>query len=210
MYNLRRRVMVSDITPEIQNGVYAYYSNGTLRTYADADTNAIGVAVVTDYIKLVIDKYATSATKIQFGGHGKDLSNIGVMCTNSSTVAKTDYNGESNTVKIINALNGYTDSYGVTGAPACEVCKNAFNGNGYLGSLGEWYQLYQYKSDIDSMIKKIGGNSFLSVNTRVLYTSTLYTDNTRVWRLYWDDGTINTASSGRSGGAYAARALMKL
>ena len=41
---------------KLENGIYAYYSDGSVKTYENADSNAIGVAVVTDNCRFVINK----------------------------------------------------------------------------------------------------------------------------------------------------------
>lgn len=186
-------------------GVWAYYANGSIRDYTSADSNAIGVAVVTANCRFVIDKLATNGNnRIRYGGNNKDLSNIGVVVSSNADTALTDFAGEDNTTKLINALDGYNDGY-VTGAAAAEACRAAFGGNGYMGSLGEWNEAYANKSDVDSMMTKIGGTAILT--NRVHWSSTLYNDSSTSWNLNWNDGYLGANSRSYNALVRAFRAL---
>jgi hypothetical protein len=184
-------------------GVWAYYADGSLKSEAEADTNAIGVAVITANCRFVIDKLATNRDNtIQYGGYNKDLSNIGVVVTSDAATAKLDFDGKGNTTKIITALSGYNDSY-VIGAAAAEACRAAFGGNGYMGSLGEWNEAYANKASIDSMMTKIGGTA---ISSDYYWASTLYNAFTRSWILTWIDGDAynNDRASNRRVRAFRA------
>jgi len=178
-------------------GLY-YYSldkNGNGVLSPSSATNAIGVAVVTSNCAFVIDKNDLSAAKggtgIAWGGYQVDLSNIGVMVTDNSTTAKTDFSGEENTAKVINALyqvqgaayNTYPATYG---APALETCTTAFNGKGYMPSLGEWNAAYSNKSTIDSMMQNISG--YTAIKSGYHWGSTIYNATQGSWILYWNLG----------------------
>ena len=140
----------------LATGVYAYYSDGTLKPYAEADSSAIGVAVITNKCKFVIDK--TESGDLAFSGMGRDSELVasGIVVTNDLSVAVTDFNGSSNTTKIIGVYSGYTQG-AVSGAPTAEYTRTRFNGMGYLGAAGEWNAALSYKSEINSMMSKIGG-----------------------------------------------------
>ena len=144
---------------EIKNGVFAYYSDGTILPYSQATTGAIGVAVIDDDACFVIDK-TDAARNIAFGGYDRDLSMWNIVIASTAATAKTDFDGYRNTTKLISACAGYTDSsYSITGAPAAEACRQQFSGKGYLPALGEWNVAYKYKTDITSMMSKIGGTA---------------------------------------------------
>ena len=186
-------------------GVWAYYANGSIRDYANADSNAIGVAVVTANCGFVIDKLATNGNnRIRYGGYNKDLSNIGVVVTSDASTAKLDFAGEDNTTKLINALDGYNDGY-VTGAAAAEACRAAFNGSGYMGSLGEWNEAYANKSAVDSMMTKIGGTAILTNRTH--WASTICSASSTSWNLNWNDGYLGSNSRSYNALVRAFKAL---
>ena len=173
----------------IKNGVFAYYSDGTIKSYAEADSTAIGVAIIQDDISFIIDK---TNSNLKFGGYNKDLTSTGIVLTTNSTTAKQDFDGYNNTTKIISACSGYTDSsYNITGAPAAEYCRGRFSGKGYLPSLGELNVAYQYKTDVDSMLTKIGGTALTS---SYYWSSTLYSASDNSWILDWNDGSTGNGN----------------
>lgn len=142
-------------------GVWAYYSDGSIRDYANADSNAIGVAIVTADCSFVIDKnYTNSNSGLQYGGMYTDFSTFGVTSNTDSSLAESDYNGEENTILVIN---------NVSTCPAATACRAAFGGKGYVGSLGEWWAYGNNKAAVDNMMTKIGGSA-LTFDTH--YTST--------------------------------------
>lgn len=204
MGDLRRRILLggSDAVGYI-SGVYAYYSDGSLRTYEKADTDAIGVAVITTACQFVIDKTKTSSSTLVFGGQGKDLSSAALV-TSDVNVAITDYLGETNTTKVISALSGYTDNYGNIGAPAAEACRAKFGGLGYMGALGEWQEVLNNKDAIISMMSKIGGDALAE---GIHHSSTQYNTTTQNWRLNLSTGDRN--HQGRRIASYC-RAFLKI
>jgi hypothetical protein len=139
-------------------GIFAAYEDGSLKEYDQADTNAIGVAVVKGTSGFIIDKTHNVSGK-QWCGYGTTISDI-TTTTNVSN-AKLDMNGETNTDGIISQL-------GIGNAPAAEECRKysyTIDGTtkyGYLGACGEWQTAYDNKSAIDSMMAKIGGTAINS------------------------------------------------
>lgn len=183
-------------------GVWAYYSDGTLKSYNDADTSAIGVAVLTSNCKLVVEKEDTG--NAIYGGYGKDLSSTAVT-TSSDTIAKGDYRGEQNTINIINACAGYNDGY-VTGAPAAEACRARFNGNGHMGSAGEWYEVFNNQTEVNNMMDKIGGSELIHYNN--YWTSTHNDNSYNSWWIYMNNGGLSGASRGNAANIRAFLALL--
>ena len=173
---------------EIKNGVFAYYSDGTILPYDEATTGAIGVAVIDDDACFVIDKTNVSGNRA-FGGYNRNLSSTNIVLTTDIAIAKTDFDGYRNTTKLISACAGYTDSTAsVTGAPAAEACRQQFSGKGYLPALGEWDVAYKYKTDITAMLSKIGGTA---LTENWYWSSTLYNTSTNSWRLSWGNGNVD-------------------
>ena len=97
--------------------------------------------------------------------------------------ASEDYAGESNTTKIIEALADYDDGY-TTGAPAAEACRaKSFNGKrGFLPALGQLYDFWQHKSEVDSLATKFSLDVFQT--DYYYWTSTQYSAVTS-WVLSW-------------------------
>lgn len=143
-------------------GVFIYDIYGKLTSTEDWDEanndKAVGVYVGNENHRFVVAKENASDSKV-WGGFGKQIE--GIVTTNDKAQAELDFDGQGNTAKIIEQLNGYTDSAGITGAPAAETCANYIfpNGqNGYLGSTGEWKMFADNKSTIDTAISKCGGS----------------------------------------------------
>ena len=173
---------------KIPNGIYICDNTGTLTAVGSWNTSnnssAIGVAVVSDNCAFVIEKTVLYHYE-WWEESGTTIS--GIVTTENSDIAKTDYAGESNTTKIINQL-------GSGKAPAAEYCRGrscTVNGTtlyGYLGALGEWLTAYNNKSSIDSALSKIGGTAMDTSSYH--WTSTQYSSS-YAWTLKWLGGTIN-------------------
>lgn len=183
-------------------GVFAYYSDGSLKSESEADSNAIGVAVITSNARFVIDKTDALSSTTRYGGYNKDLSATAVT-TSTQATAQADYRGEQNTTNIINACAGYNDGY-VTGAAAAVACRAKFGGLGYMGALGEWQEAYNNKSAVNSMMTKIGGTA---ITNSYYWTSTHYNASNLSWVLSWRNGLVD--SGYRYGGGYV-RAFLAL
>jgi len=182
---------------KINLGIFAYYSDGSLKNLDHADSSAIGVAVLTSNAKFVMDKANVSGDTKTFGGYNVDMSSIGVVVTTDATTAKADFKGAENTTKIINKL-------GSSSAPAAAACRAAFGGVGYLGTCGEWNEAYANKSAINSMMTKIGGTA---ITEDYYWTSTLYNASADSWKLYWGNGGTGGSGRGNSNYVRAFRAL---
>ena len=122
---------------KIANGVYIYDNEGKLTATGSWNTSnnskAVGVAVVSDNCSFVIDK-TNSNSGIAWGGYGKDIPNLDNITDSSQ--AKLDYDGKSNTDKIIASLGSSTSNT----AEWCRSKSITVNGSvryGYLPSLGE-------------------------------------------------------------------------
>jgi len=167
-------------------GVFIQHIDGNLYT-ADAWTaggfandQANGVAVKKGAVKFVIAKndLSSSAYWSSDGSSAVD----GVMMTEDSEIAKTDYAGFANTEKIVaNSVSG--------AAFACTKTTFPNGAKGYLPSLGEWATLLSYISDINAALSAIGGQSF-AVST-YHWSSTQCKANT-AWRINMKDGSVSS------------------
>ena len=192
-------------------GVYIQHVNGSLHTEAEwtaggyANSDANGVAILSETVPaFVIAKEDASSSTLQWGGYGKTITDI-VTATSSAT-AVLDYDGAGNTPKIIEQLDGYTDSQGITGAPAAEACA-AFtfpNGKkGYLPALGEWQGAYNNKTAVVSAMTLIGGTAISSD----YYWSSTQSYSNRSWYLYWGNGYLRNYIKSNYGYVRAFAAL---
>ena len=132
--------------------------------------------------------YAVDAQAIQdrqfWGGYNKLIESLPQITSISE--AEKDYNGEHNTTEIIKALKDYNDGY-ATGAPAAEACRaRAFNGKqGFLPALGQFYDFYGHKSEVDQLQAKFSLDAFPT--DTYYWTSTQYSADYS-WFLYWTNG----------------------
>lgn len=149
-----------------QFGTFIQHIDGSLyssaqwseRGYTSNDAN--GVAVLTAKAQFVIAKRYVSTSMVW----SSDASTLvsGLTAFESSTAIMQDYDGRANTQLML-----ATDTSG-----AGFSCANFLfpNGNkGYLPAAGELYIVFQNKSKINSLMKIIGGDSFL--DTEVIWSS---------------------------------------
>ena len=174
------------------NGVYICDSNGKLTAVGSWNTSnnskAVGVAVVSDKCSFIIDK-TNSNDSIQWGGYGTDVPGLSNITNN--TEAKLDYDGNSNTDKIISAL-GSSEDIAAGWCRSKSINIGGENRKGYLPALGEWQTAYNNKSQVDSALSKIGGTAML---TGYHWASTEYSSND-AWTLSWDSGYIYAGGKG--------------
>jgi hypothetical protein len=171
---------------ECNCGVYAYYSDGTIKQYEQADSNAIGVAVITKEHSFVIDKFDVSfkdKNVFSFGFCNKCAPTCGITLTSDKEKAVKDYCGEGNTTVLLDAGLEKNEVPTDVAAFYCHFC---FNSKGYLPALGELKLAQKYKENINRMLIKIGGKEM-----RGLYwSSTLYDMSTDSWLLDWSYGGV--------------------
>ena len=178
---------------KIANGVYICDSDGKLTAVGSWNTSnnskAVGVAVVSDNCSFIIDK-TNSIDNIPWGGYNTDVP--GLSNITSSVEAKLDYNGSSNTDKIISALGSSTN----TAAGWCKSKSITVRGEtkkGYLPALGEWQTAYNNKSMVESALSKIGGTK----PNNYCWSST-ENSSTSVWRLNWNSGGVGNPDKSSS------------
>lgn len=147
------------------NGIYAAYADGSMRTAENADTNAIGVAVITDNCKFIIDK--TNNTNAAWDSNYSTNGVIaGCFAADDPSTAKTNYTGVSNTNAIAAVASGGE------AAKYCRSCSKTIAGKtvyGYLGACGEWQTAYDNKTTVDSIMSTIGGTA---ISSSYYWTST--------------------------------------
>lgn len=188
-----RAVSVVYLEDVIPPGVYIQHVNGALYTESEwtaggyANSYANGVAVISSNASFVIAKKDASSSGLRWGGYGKIVPDI--VATQSSAKAVLDYDGAGNTPKIIEQLDGYTDSKGVIGAPAAEACATYTFPNGkkgYLPALGEWQTAYNNKTAVESAMTLIGGAAI----QKYYYWSSTQKARYDSWYLIWSDGNL--------------------
>ena len=180
-----------DYTEEVN--VYIAHKNGTLYTESEwtasgnSNDDAEGVCVMRALSGgLIIAKTDASESKLAWGGYSKFIS--GLDTTVSSADFAKEFDGIGNTSKIIEQLDGYTDSQSITGAPAAEACADytfPSGQTGYLPAFGEWILAYDHKAAIVSAMTLIDGSA---IKTNDYYWSSTQYSSTASRRLFWNDG----------------------
>lgn len=175
-------------------GVYIQHVNGSLHTEAEwtaggyANSDANGVAILSETVPaFVIAKEDASSSNLRWGGYSKTVPDI--VTSTSSATAVLDYDGAGNTPKIIEYLAGTNDGC-VTGAPPAEACASYTFPNGkkgYLPALGEWQGAYNNKTAVVSAMTLIGGTE---IRPQYYWSSTQY-NNSYIWSLYWESGSMS-------------------
>jgi len=161
------------------NGVYIYATDGSLvqrSNWASSGKVAVGVALISDNCRFVVAPDQSDIS--QWGGSGTLIS--GITTTSSQAAAILDFAGKENTDKIISQL-------GNGNAPAIEYCRNYQFKNGkagYMGSAGEWNELYKNKSEVNLCMSAIGGVAINAASGKYHYTST-QVSTTTVWGMQW-------------------------
>lgn len=170
------------------NGIYILRTDNRLYTKemwkTDWSNEAVGVAVVTGNCKFVIAPEQNDS--MQAWMKGVIYSNVsGVTEAPSSTLAKADYRGVSNSAAIVAEYGDSTDY-------AAGWCQNYTFKNGkkgYLGSCGEWQEAYNNKSEIDACMSLIGGTA---IATDYYHWTSTQRVSYYVWTLGWSDGNVDT------------------
>lgn len=177
--------MMAQGSAKIANGVYIYDNEGKLTVpdnwNASNNSKAVGVAVISDNCSFVIGNFL--GADLAWGRSGTDIPELNNI--SSSRQAELDYDGKSNTDKIIAAL-GTGNSYA---AGFCRSRQLTINGSArycYLPSLGELQTAYNNKSVIDDSFNIIGGNMLGGY----LWSSTEGSPY-HAWCLRWSDGSVS-------------------
>lgn len=101
----------------------------------DDNDYALGVAVITENCKFIMFRSDYYSGVIQWGGHGTDIATL----TNytDATIASSDFDGVSNSAKIIETLGSGT--YAAISCSGYEWAdSHGTKRKGYVGSAGEW------------------------------------------------------------------------
>lgn len=164
------------VYPTIANGVYILDIDNKLfkKDKWDIENNskAMGVAVITDNCAFCI-QIIEDGRLYPFTTDGYLIDEFpSVVTTKDREVALKDFNGHSNSNTIID--NDWDRIYEAIFATWVEWPNGHVNG--YVGSLGEWQELYQHIDEVSEYLALIDGDPIDSC----YWSSTLY-DTEAVW-----------------------------
>lgn len=149
---------------------------------------AIGVAVVTDNCRFAVSKELPMVNNIAWSDVLR--GNVdGLTDYHSSSTARTDYSGQSNTNIIRSQSSGENSSNN-----AAHYCyAQTLNGqNGYLPATGELYTLRENKTYVNNILTTIGATAIDTVLGNIHSTTYHYLwasaedDMGNAWLLHWE------------------------
>lgn len=162
-------------------GVYILHTDGSLYTADQWNTawnnNAVGVAVLTYNCKFVVAPTENSSTQCW---SGDEVLVSGITTATDLESSTTDYKGLQNT-------DAWVKFYGSNTRYAAGWCRNYTFKNGekgYLGSEGEWFEVWNYRNAINSALTKCGG----SILQDGSYWSSTQLSQAHAWFLRFSDG----------------------
>lgn len=211
------------------NGVYAVAYNGELVAESDADSSCLGVALICDNQKIMIAKEnATNdgSNYTLFYNYSGTISNLenyttidgsktsGTIGTDFSidyktwnTGALSDFDGFNNTSIIAEYADNSMDM--------CTVLESFNSGTNpqsnlgyndwYVPSLGQAALIYLYKTDIETILDKIGGVKFSSA-FGAYWTSSKY-NRYNAWYISFSSGSIGNGQENYTGNVRFIRNL---
>lgn len=171
---------------KIDKGIYILGISGKLykRTEWFNNESSVGVAVVTDTCEFVIAPTQTTASGIlPWNRNGIVLLIDGVTTSTVENEAIKDFLGPQNTSNIINYYGSYSDY----SAGWCTNYTFRNGQKGYLGSVGEWKEAYNNKTEIDACMSLINGTA---IDTTYHFATSTQCDSNKTWGMYWSNGKL--------------------
>lgn len=169
-------------------GVFILGTDGRLysaKEWNQPNSSAVGVAVLTNECKFVIAPIASTEIndRLLWSKKGAYYNVSGVTTTTSSSVAKTDYEGVSNSSAIVSK---YKEDTGYA-AGWCQNFSFKNGKKGYLGSCGEWKKAYDNKAEINACMSLIGGTA---IRTDYPHWTSTQSSSGEAWSLGWKNGSV--------------------
>lgn len=178
------------------NGVYAVTAKGELIAYNDAavDATCLGVALITDNQKIMIEKtqsYDATNTSFYWGNNLYQKNVAGITETTDSAVATADFSGKEHTNAIIAA---YTEhSVAMYARDMCSVLQifNDGENNGgftdwYIPAAGQLYEIYTNKTNINAALTAMSSTAF---SDKSYWSSSEYSIN-ECWSVNFNNGIV--------------------
>ena len=147
------------------------------------NSSAIGVAVISDNCSFIIGK-TQSNNGIVWSDKLYGTTVSGIVTTENSSTAKTDYAGEANSAIVRGLTSGENNAFNWAYGNTITVSGTTLYG--YIGALGEWWTAYNNKSSINRALRKIDGTAML---TEWHWAST-QRSSASAWMLGWNNGVV--------------------
>lgn len=183
---------VSMIYETIKLGVFIQDKSGKLWTTDRWDTsnnsNANAIAVLTSNVKVLVALTDSGDTKQMHSSYSGALENY-MTAISDNTQAKADYKGVENTTNIMKLQSSTSYAAGWCNAFTFPDGKT----KGHLPSLGEFWEVYQNKSLVDTALSKCGGTA---INTSYYHWCSTFwginDDYRSCWVLRWSGGYVGS------------------
>jgi len=189
----------------VANGVYAVAADGSPVEVANATSECIAVALITDNQRIMIEKMGeanaewNSNTTLYWGYNLYQKDVAGITETTDQTVAKADFNGLDHTNAIIAA---YTEhSVAMDARDICSVLQTFNDGdnNGgysdwYIPAAGQLYEIYTNMTNINTALSAMTATQLSSVDN---YWSSSEYDENYGWSVRFDNGNVSNERSKR-------------
>lgn len=183
---------VSMIYETIKLGVFIQDKSGKLWTIDSWDTsnnsNANAIAVLTSNVKVLVALTDSGGTKQIHSSYSGALENY-MTAISDTTQAKADYKGVENTANIMKLQSSTSYAAGWCNAFTFPDGKT----KGHLPSLGEFWEVYQNKSLVDTALSKCGGTA---INTSYYHWCSTFWGvdggGRRCWVLRWSGGYVGS------------------
>ena len=183
------------------NGVYAVSADRLPVKVADETSECIAVALITNNQRIMIEKNGeanpewNSNTTFYWGYNLKQKDVVGITETTEINVAKADFNGKANTNAIISAYSEH--SVQMDALDMCSILQafNAGQNNAgytdwYIPALGQLYEIYTNKTNIDTALNAMGCSPlYPDIN----YWSSSENSDSNGWCVNFSNGDINNS-----------------
>jgi len=202
------------------NGVYAVTATGELIAYNDAavDATCLGVALITDNQRIMIEKMGeanttsikaaytadgasnTNYTSFYWGMYGTDVN--GIDNKSNGNAAKADFNGKANTEAIIATPDTDDNTTYANMGTYCTIfnqtkAENQGYTDWYIPACGQLYEIYTNVTDINTALTNIGGTTLSTSND---YWSSSELNSSGGWLVSFNYGNVDANTNKRNRG----------
>ena len=188
------------------NGVYVITADGQLVDYTTEDPTALGVALITDNQKIMIEKMGEANTdiikaayiadgatdneytKFYWGSYGTDVEDIPNVA--NSSMVKQYFNGKAYTAAIIATPDSDTYTKYANMGTYCRLFNEASLGysDWYVPATGQLNEINSNRSIINTALTNIGGTSFAWAS----YWSSSENNSGFGWGVKFGDDVLST------------------
>ena len=172
----------------VENGVYIMTASGSIVAPTTTDNTALGVVLITDNQRILISKADAASSSLKWGVNLWDNDIATLENKGNESAAKADFSGKNNTSAIIKAYSEY--NVDINSDDMCAVLSTYTDGgfnDWYVPALGQLYEIYINKTDINTALANIDGTAFKAYH----YWSSSENRSGYAWKILFSDGSIS-------------------